>query len=317
MFEQRVGPGGTLGSAYVTSTPYVAFVNLDLFEQAGVTPPTTWTGEDNPDIAGWEDMFSKLLQADGDRVNVYPYWSEYWQIETAFYNEGVDFFAEDGTHSTLNQPTAVDLLTRWQSWFDKNYFAPEGEDPIQLFNSGLLAIYLTYADFAYRVNEGIRFDIAPTWSGSRVKAFHAGRCFSIPKSTANLEGAWSLTKWLWTEGQNEMAEIDWGVPMRREVAEGPVFLNPDKPIGNHELLPTSMEVGSIPWPRNPVSEAFQVPFRRLSAVNTGEQSPQDFLTEADTYLTGILESAGWNQSMDTPDYRMDDTTFQNAQPPEE
>jgi hypothetical protein len=77
-----------------------------------------------------------------------------------------------------------------------------------------------------------------------------------------------------------------------------------------------MEIGSIPWPENPVSEAFQVPFRRLSAVDTGEQTPEDFLEEADSYLTNILQSAGWNKSMNVPDYRMDDSTFEEAQPPE-
>jgi multiple sugar transport system substrate-binding protein len=316
-FTERVGPGGTLGSAYVSSAPLVAFYNLDLFEAAGVTPPTTWDGADNLDIAGWEDMFSKLLKKDGDRVDVYPFWAPYWQIETAFYNGGVDFFSEDETRTTLNQPASLDILTRWQSWFEKDYFAPEGEDEEQLFNSGLLAIYMTYADFAYRVNSSIRFDIGPTWSGTRVKAFHAGRNFAIPSASASPDQAWELSKWLLTEGQTEMAEIDWGVPMLKSVATGPAFLNPEKPIGNHALLPAAMDIGSIPWPINPVSEAFQVPFRRLSAVNSGEQSPQDFLTEADSYLTGILESAGWNKSMNTADYRMDDTTFDKAQPPEE
>jgi hypothetical protein len=262
-------------------------------------------------------MFARLLQKDGDRVNVYPFWAPYWQIETAFYNEGVDFFNEDETATTLNTPTSVDLLTRWQSWFEKDYFAPEGEDEQQLFNSGLLAIYMTYADFAYQVNPSIRFDIGPTWSGTRVRTFQAGRNFSIPTASGNQEGAWELSKWLLTEGQTEMAEIDWGVPVLKSVATGDVFLNPEKPIGNHEILPTSMEIGSIPWPRNPVSEAFQVPFRRLSAVNSGEQSPEDFLVEADSYLTNILETAGWNKSMDTADYRMDDSTFDEAQPPED
>lgn len=317
IFEQRVGPGGTLGSAYVSSAPLVAFFNLDMFEEAGITPPTSWDGADNPDIAGWEEMFSKLLKKTGDRVDVYPFYAPYWQIETAFYNEGVDFFSEDETHTTLNAPASLDVLTRWQSWFEKDYFVPEGEDEEQLFNSGLLAVLMTYADFAYQVNPEIRFDIGPTWSGSRTKAFHAGRNFSIPASSQNTDAAWELTKWLLTEGQTEMAEVDWGVPVRRDVATGPVFLNPDKPIGNHDLLSAGMEIGSIPWPRNPVSEAFQVPFRRLSAVNAGEQTPEAFLTEADAYLTGILESAGWNSSMDTPDYRMDDDTFKEAQPPED
>ena len=316
IFKERVGPGFTLGSAYVSSAPLVAFYNLDLFEEAGITPPTTWDGDDNPDMAGWEEMFAKLQKKSGDRIDVYPFFGPYWQIETAFWNEGVDFFSEDETHTTLDQPKSLELLTRWQSWFEQGYFVPEGEDAKQLFNSGLLAIYLAYADFAYQVNPGIRFDIGPTWSGTRNRAFHAGRNFSIPSNSENIDGAWELNKWLLTEGQTEFAEVDWGVPVRRDVANGEVFLNPDKPIGNHELLPAGMEIGSIPWPVNPVSEAFQVPFRRLSAVNVGEQSPQDFLTEADSYLTGILERAGWNKSMNTADYRMDDDTFDQAQPPE-
>ena len=315
MYQERVGPGGTLASAHVTSAPLVAFFNLDMMEEAGITPPTDWV-EGNPDMAGWEEMFAKLLKKSGDRVDVYPFFAPYWQIETAMYNEGVEFFNEDETATTLNTPKAVEVVRRWQSWFEKDYFMPEGEDEEQLFNSGNLAIVCAYADFAYRIAEGIRFDIGPTWSGPRVKAFHAGRVFSIPAASQNPDQAWEVAKWLLTEGQNEMAEIDWGVPMRKEVAEGPVFLNPDKPIANHELLPKSMEVGSIPWPENPVSEAFQVPFRRLSAVNTGEQTPEEFLSGADSYLTNILTSAGWNKSMNVADYRMDDSTFEEAQPPE-
>jgi len=317
MYQERVGPGGTLGSAHVTSAPLVAFFNLDMFEEAGITPPTDWDGADNPDMAGWEAMFEKLLKKSDGRVDVYPFFAPYWQVETAMYNEGVDFFSEDETRTTLNTPASIAVLERWQSWFEKDYFMPEGEDEEQLFNSGNLAIVCAYADFAYRINENIRFDIGPTWSGPRVKAFHAGRCFSIPSASAKQEQAWQLAKWMLTEGQTEMAEIDWGVPMRKDVAEGTVFLNPEKPLGNHGLLQRAMEVGSVPWPSNPASEAFQVPFRRLSAVNTGEQSPQEFLEEADAYLTNILEVAEWDASKDVPGYRMDDTTFTEAQPPED
>lgn len=313
MFQERVGPGGVLASAYVTSAPLIAFFNLDLFEEAGITPPSSWI-DNNTDMAGWEEMFAKLLKKSGDRVEVYPFFGPYWQVETAMWNAGVDFWNEDESASTIDTPTAVEVLTRWQSWFEKDYFVPEGEDADQLFNSGLLAINLRYADFAYQVNEGIRFDIGPTWKGERTRAFHAGRNFTIPTASENKDAAWELVKWLWTEGQTEMARIDWGVPMRKEVAEGPVFLDPEKPAENHDILAGAMEIGSIPWPNNPASESFQVPFRRLSAVDTGQQSPEEFLSEGDAYLTGILEAVDWDDSKDTPEFvgAMGDEEFEEA-----
>jgi len=314
MFEERVGPGGTMGSAYVCSAALIGFYNLDLMDEAGLEMPTQWI-EGNPDMVETEAMLEKLIKKTGDRVDVYPFWAPYWQILGGIYNEGVDFWSEDGTASIIDDPVALEVVQRWLSWFEKGYFMPEGEDEDQLFNSGLLAIKYDYAPFAYQIPENIRFDVGPTWGGPRVKTFQAGRNLSIPTDSEMTEEAWLLLAYmLSTPGQEEIAKIDWGVPVLKEVAEGPVFLDPSKPIGNHDILPSSLEVGSIPWPRNPASEAFMVPFRQLSAVNSGQQTPEDFLSEGQAYLTGVLQSAGWDQSMDTPDYRMDQATFDELMP---
>lgn len=262
-------------------------------------------------------MFEKLIKKTGDRVDVYPFFAPYWQIVTAIYNAGVDVWSEDGTHSTINDPRALEVTRRWQSWFEKGYFVPEGEDANQLFNSGLLAIKYDYAPFAQQIPEEIRFDVGPTWGGERIKTFQAARNISIPSFSEHKEEAWQFLKYMLSKpGQEEIAKIDWGVPVLKEVAEGPVFLDPNKRINNHQILSSSLEVGSVPWPHNPASEAYMIPFRQISAVNSGQQTPEDFLSEAEVYLTSILESVGWDQSMDTPEYRMDQATFEQLVPDE-
>lgn len=317
MFEERTGPGNTLGSAYVCSAPLIGFFNLDLMDEAGLEMPTDWI-EGNPDMAGMDAMFERLIKRTGDRVDVYPFHAPYWQIVTAIYNVGVDMWAEDGTRSTMNDSRALEVVELWQSWFEKGYFVPEGEDPEQLFNSGLLAIKYDYAPFAQQIPESIRFDIGPTWGGTRVKTFQAGRNISIPSFSEHKEEAWQFLKYMLSKpGQEEIAKIDWGVPVLKEVAEGPVFLDPNKRLNNHQILPSSLEIGSVPWPHNPASEAYMIPFRQLTAVNTGQQAPDAFISEAEAYLTGVLESVGWDQSMDTPDYRMSEETFAELVPEEE
>ena len=315
VFTERVGPGGTMGSAYVCSTPLIGFYNLDLLEEAGLEMPMTWLGEDNPDMIETEAMLEKLIKKTGERVDVYPFHAPYWQILSGIYSTGAEFWAEDGSASVLNDPRALEVVQRWQSWFEKGYFVPEGEDALQLFNSGLLAIKYDYANIAYDIPESIRFDVGPTWGGERIKTFQAGRNLCIPTASENAEAAWEFLKYMLTKaGQEEIAKIDWGVPVLKEVAEGPIFLDPNKRIGNHEILTSSLDIGSIPWPRNPASEAFMVPFRQLSAVDSGQQTPEDFLSEGEAYLTGVLQAANWDQSKDSPEYRLDDATFNSILP---
>jgi ABC-type glycerol-3-phosphate transport system substrate-binding protein len=104
-----------------------------------------------------------------------------------------------------------------------------------------------------------------------------------------------------------MAKWDWGVPTLKAAADGPVMKDTKtKPYKNVDLLRKSMDIEANPWPRNPASESFMIPWRRLGAMNTGQMAPKEFLEkEAEGFLTQILKDTDWNKSKDKPGFRLE------------
>jgi len=309
-FKTRVGPGGEIGSALVATAPTVMFYNVELFEKAGVKPPTDWE-KDNWTIDDLEQAMIKLTKKSGGRVEIYGWAEPYWWPEVALWNEGVPLYNEDETKAILATPEAIKFISRYQKWYLEGWAVPPGENVTQLFNSGLLAMTYQDMNFANSIKKEVKWDVGPTAKGSvRDGAFHNDRNFTIPKHSKVKDEAWQVLKfWFWMSedgkigGQAEIAKQDWGVPVLKRAAESPLFNDPNKPPKNRKIYIQGAAKG-WPIPDNPMGEEFQVIFRRIDALRTGKQTPEQFLKEAEEALNRVIVQTGWNKKYNVRGWRL-------------
>lgn len=311
----RTGPGGEVGSALVGTAPTVMFYNVDLLQKAGVTPPTDWSNTWTLDQLS--ENATKLTQKKGDRTDVYGLYVPYWWPQVQFWNEGVSLYNEDETKAAINTPEALQVLKTYQDWHKSGVHVPpspnQSADNAQLFNGGLLAIVYEDMNFANSIKkDAVKWDVAACCKGAKHDgAFHNDRNFTVPASTKVRDEAWQLLKYLFTMnadgqagGQAEIAKMDWGVPVLKKAAEGPLFADPKKAPTNRKIYMQGAE-RAWPIPDNPMGELFQDLFRRIDAVRAGSQTPEDFLKDADARLNTTIQQLGWSKKNNQRGFRLE------------
>lgn len=309
VWQSRTGPGGEIGSALVGTAPMVMFYNVDLFQKAGVKPPTDWE-KDNWTMDDFESALAKVSKKSGGRVEVFGWESPSYWWQVGLWNEGLDWYNEDETKATANTPEARKALERYQRWHKEGWAVPPGENGLQLFNSGLLAMVFNDASYEVRIKPEINWDVAPIFRGAkRDGAFHNDRNFTIPASSKNRDEAWELVKWLFSMdgedgGQAEFAKLHWGVPVLKKAAEGPLFANA-KSKGKRSQIHFQAVNKSWPIPDNPMGEAFQVVWRRSDPMFIGQETPEKFLTDAEELLNRTIKQVGWSKKNNQRGYRLE------------
>ena len=314
-WTSRCGPGGEISRAFVGTTPLVMFYNVDIFQKAGVKPPTDWD-KDNWTMDDFETAMSKVSKKTGDRVDVYA-WdapSYWWQV--GLWNDGVPWYTSDQLKAEVDTPAAVADMQKYQKWTKNGWAVPPGvsdtAQSTQLFNSGLLAMRFTDSSFDAQIKKSVNWDVAPIFKGSaQAGAFHNDRVFGIPSFSKVKDSAWEVAKWLLTQtddgkdgGQYYFAQQRWGVPVLRKAAEGPVFNDPSRPPKH---LPVYFQGISHGWPipeDNTMGEAFQVVWRTSGDMQNGKVSPDQFLKGAEALLNKAIQQTGWSKSKDVRGYRL-------------
>jgi multiple sugar transport system substrate-binding protein len=185
------------------------YLNLDLFEEAGVEPPnadTTW------------DEFLEIAQAltkeeNGRTVQwgvggIPTTWSGgiYFIIKSF----GGDFWNEDVTESRFNQPETIDAFQfvsdlMWEHGVmpSADMLAGLGMGSSLAFSSGLTAMTYTLNDEAFVLHETIEgkfnWGFAPTPQGPAGQYyFVGGSAFSIPHTSTQPEMAYELMRYTLT-----------------------------------------------------------------------------------------------------------------------
>lgn len=301
-FTSRVGPGDEIGAAVVGAAPSVIYYNTEHFRQINVTAPTdwgkTWT------LDQFEDALQKLAQFHqrSGATDRWAYHDESKAVQYLMWNNGFRPYTADETKATFLTPQAVEILTIYQDWYTRRGFAmpvpaPPGDTPARAFNEGRLSVFLTGMGHAATVPKDLPWDIAPLFKGKKeATTENAERCWGIPAFTKRADDGWELLKWLHGQpAQEELARIDWAVPVLKSVAEGPVFNDASRPP-QHRLVFAQGVANDVPTLNNPMAGEYQVWFSRTTAdLRSGSKTPQDFLHERERLANDKIAESKWNK----------------------
>ena len=260
------------------------FYNADMFEAAGVEPPSSDWADESWD---WEAFLEKA-RALTDKEN--NQWG--WQVKTDFRSwwvwvtaNGGEFFNEDGTECVLNQPAAVEAFQFMADLIHVHEVAPPMDVASEmggatLFESGITAMETWWPAIGYmRENIGDKFvwDIAPHPAGAAGKTCTGGGTgHAISAFSQHPDEAWEFLKFVASpECVEPWTDIMGIVPPLQSVAESEVFLKPGEPPMHINVF-TEGAAYLRPDPRHPkFTQAAQIAGSELDRLSIGEVDAQE------------------------------------------
>lgn len=183
------------------TAPLYMIVNLDMFDDAGLTvPDPNWDWDD------FEELIHKLSRGEGTRrqygfalepvmVHLFPF----------LWGEGADLFDETLTRFALNEPKAVSVLDRFAKMVadrllpdPANFLTPEVLNRWVINNAVAMRMGSAQEVLALQQAEDLRFIVMPMPGGPVVKntTVYKSNTVGISASSQNVEAAWTFLKFL-------------------------------------------------------------------------------------------------------------------------
>lgn len=266
--------------------PRVLFLNVDMFEAAGVPlPPTSWS----TDEWNWED-FLETAQALTDESE--QQWGALVYGDNAYeqtfsVNNGVEggIYSPDGTEFTLASEKGVEAV-QWVT----DLTCVHGVQPPwsqlqvdqarqQLFASGRVGMLFGAFGLVPYMKENVNdfeWDVAPVPARDARQQEGSLIVFTIPKDASNPEAAWQLLEFLASaEAGTTFAEEGYFIPILPEASERISAVEP--PPGNIGLFAEAAEFQSSVSPTTYQERAEQIYRPQLDLVYNCEQSAADVL----------------------------------------
>ena len=177
------------------------YINMDLFEQAGLTEadiPTTWD-----EVFEVADIIEKNTNATGVQIHNM---ADAWGDQALIFSRGGQLLTEDKQKCDFTNEGCIAALTMWQELYNKGYATELSSSEIQsTFTSGNVAIYCTsimsvntiadYSDFEIKICK------TPSFDGYDLKLPSGGAALiSFSKDQARQNAVWTFLNYASTEG---------------------------------------------------------------------------------------------------------------------
>jgi multiple sugar transport system substrate-binding protein len=261
----------------------VVYYNRDLFDLAGLPYPATgWTWDD---LLRTAQSLTRDLDGDGQvdqhGLGVSP---ELFRLAPFIWQNGGELVDDPSrpTRLALDSPAALAALQWFVDWQVRYHVAPDAaaeqaESSENRFMNGRLAMFLNSRRGVptYRTVQGLDWDVAPLPQGVQPAGILHSDAYCLAARARDKESAWTLIEFANSaEGQALMAGTGRTVPSLREVAESPVFLDPQQPPASSRVfldsIPLLRRVPLLPeWPR--IEETAS---REIEQAFYGQASPQ-------------------------------------------
>ncbi len=176
-----------------TETFPVMFYRTDIFEEMGLTVPTTW------------EEFKRLIPVI-ERKNMYvglP--SSFSMYASILYQYGGALYNDDGSATLLRSEEAIEAFSLYTSFFS-DYGLALSYDFFNRFRSGELPLgiadYTEYGKLSYAASEldGLwKMAVIPSTEDDGSVALSGSTCGVILKSAENVDYAWQFLSWFSSE----------------------------------------------------------------------------------------------------------------------
>ena len=240
------------------------YLNLDLFERAGVpVPGNDWTWDD---FIAAARAIGRLPDATGSE---FVTWAA--MLRAYLMTEGVDVKGATFDELTIEDPRAVAALERLRAWrHDEDNTLTSGKSKIatgsSVFLSGKVGMAGPFGRWvvpSYRKIPkpgqpgGFRWDFRPLPRGAVDSNIVLTVSWSIAQRSKHPDEAWKLVKWMTDDrSQRDLAKLGLAIPTRRAAAMGPEFSDPgQEPANDAGYLQAAERAQVVEWPVNPQFES--------------------------------------------------------------
>lgn len=203
----------------------IMFYNVDLFEEAGIAPPThdwndeSWTTDAFIELAQkmtLDKNGKNALDPEFDAENIVQYGvgsMQSWAFWPWYF--GGDFTDPEVTQYTGDSPEAIEGMQFVQDLIHKYHVMPSSEQSEamaaggNIFTTGRVAMTIDGAWSCTTMKDAkFKWDIAATPIGTKHSIVLFVDGFGIGGNAENPDGGWEFIKWLYTDQDNYMQFLD-------------------------------------------------------------------------------------------------------------
>ena len=269
----------------VAASARAMMINVDLYEQAGATPPTTWDElyEASQKIAQLPDTFGFGLQGKEIETDAYFYY--------ALWTHGGDILKGDGS-SGLDSEAALASASLYKQMIDEGLTQPSPtnynrEDVFNLFKQGQVGTIFTFPMLIPQIKEeapDLHYQILPFPEAGAKATYGVTDTLMMFADSDVKEAGWKFIEFAYRDEYREEFDVGEGfLPVTKNVAELDYFTSDPDVAGFAAGLPYAKFAPVIEnW-----EEIADVTVRALQEIYLGDVTPEEGLKAAAAEINEI------------------------------
>jgi multiple sugar transport system substrate-binding protein len=269
----------------VAASARAMMVNMDLYDKAGVAPPTTWDElyAASKKIAELPDVYAFGLQGKEIETDAYFYYS--------LWTHGGDILKADGT-SGLDSEAALTAAKLYKQMIDEGLTQPSPtnytrEDVFNMFKQGQLATIFTFPMLIPQLKEeapNLNYKILPFPEAGAKATYGVTDTLMMFADSDVKEAAWKFIEFTYQDKYREEFDLGEGfLPVTKNVAALEHFTSDPDVAGFAAGLPYAKFAPVIAnW-----EEIADVTVRTLQQIYLGDVTPEDGLKAAAAEINKI------------------------------
>lgn len=269
----------------VAASARAMMVNMDLYDKAGVAPPTTWDElyAASKKIAELPDVYAFGLQGKEIETDAYFYYN--------LWTHGGDILNADGT-SGLDSEAAITAAKLYKQMIDEGLTQPSPtnytrEDVFNMFKQGQLATIFTFPMLIPQLKEeapNLKYKILPFPEAGAKATYGVTDTLMMFADSDVKEAAWKFIEFTYQDKYREEFDLGEGfLPVTKGVAALDHFTSDPDVAGFAAGLPYAKFAPVIAnW-----EEIADVTVRTMQQIYLGDVTPEDGLKAAATEINKI------------------------------
>jgi multiple sugar transport system substrate-binding protein len=268
----------------------IVFYNKAMFIERGVPLPTAdWT---------WDDYLAaaqKLTRdTDGDgRIDIFGARQPAW--DSMVIQNGGKVISDDGMRCLLDEPRAIEALTRWAALRNIHQVTPTPESTMDTSNWRLFAlqrlgmfISMYPAVPILRRSCDFEWDIAlPPRGPAKPYSAFMGSALAITRQSRNKQAAYTFARWMTSNGMRHVMTFD--IPSYKPLGQSDQWRDADQPPASKQIAIDVMAQSGPPSIKHPdwaqIKDAIEPHLDRVNrGVSTVEEAVEQIVPQVNAIL---------------------------------